>query len=103
MFYLKQKINYPIKIVLKTSLYLHEFCSSYYKIGYNYNNNHLIFHKAYIGAGDQYIGIMFGYATNETSELFPLTHLLASKLAYQLSKVRKEKTLDWVRPDIKTQ
>ena len=46
---------------------------------------------------------MFGYATNETSELFPLTHLLASKLAYQLSKVRKEKTLDWVRPDGKTQ
>ena len=38
---------------------------------------------------------MFGYATNETSELFPL--------AYQLSKVRKEKTLDWVRPDGKTQ
>ena len=46
---------------------------------------------------------MFGYATNETKELFPLTHLLASKLAYQLSKVRKEKTLDWVRPDGKTQ
>jgi len=54
-----------------------------------------------LGAGDQ--GIMFGYATNETKELFPLTHLLASKLAFQLTKVRKEGTLKWVRPDGKTQ
>jgi len=46
---------------------------------------------------------MFGYATNETKELFPLTHLLASKLAFQLTKVRKEGTLKWVRPDGKTQ
>jgi len=54
-----------------------------------------------LGDGDQ--GIMFGYATNETKELFPLTHLLASKLAFQLTKVRKEGTLKWVRPDGKTQ
>jgi len=54
-----------------------------------------------LGAGDQ--GIMFGYATNETKELFPLTHLLASKLAYQLSKVRKDNTCKWMRPDGKTQ
>jgi len=54
-----------------------------------------------LGAGDQ--GIMFGYATNETKELFPLTHLLASKLAYQLSKVRKDGTCKWMRPDGKTQ
>jgi S-adenosylmethionine synthetase len=54
-----------------------------------------------IGAGDQ--GIMFGYATNETKELFPLSHLLAQRLAYQMSKVRKDNTVDWLRPDGKTQ
>jgi len=54
-----------------------------------------------LGAGDQ--GIMFGYSTNETKELFPLTHLLANKLAFQLSKVRKDKTCKWMRPDGKTQ
>jgi len=54
-----------------------------------------------LGAGDQ--GLMFGYATNETKELFPLSHLLAQKLAYQLSIKRKDNTLDWLRPDAKTQ
>jgi len=54
-----------------------------------------------IGAGDQ--GIMFGYATNETKEFFPLSHLLAQRLAFQLSKVRKNNEVDWLRPDGKTQ
>jgi len=54
-----------------------------------------------IGAGDQ--GHMFGYATDETPELMPLTHVLASKLVLQLVKTREEGTLTWLRPDAKTQ
>eukprot|EP00672_Neobodo_designis_P024240 CAMPEP_0174849404 /NCGR_PEP_ID=MMETSP1114-20130205/15604_1 /TAXON_ID=312471 /ORGANISM="Neobodo designis, Strain CCAP 1951/1" /LENGTH=393 /DNA_ID=CAMNT_0016083743 /DNA_START=37 /DNA_END=1218 /DNA_ORIENTATION=+ len=54
-----------------------------------------------LGAGDQ--GMMFGYATNETETLMPLTYELARGLAKKISDLRRSKDLPWARPDAKTQ
>ncbi|RYP71840.1 hypothetical protein DL771_004552 [Monosporascus sp. 5C6A] len=54
-----------------------------------------------LGAGDQ--GLMFGYATDETEELHPLSHLLAHRLNQAMSAARRDGTLPWLRPDTKTQ
>jgi S-adenosylmethionine synthetase len=54
-----------------------------------------------VGAGDQ--GIMFGYASDETEQLMPLTHMMATQLGKKLTDVRKDGSLWWLRPDGKTQ
>lgn len=54
-----------------------------------------------LGAGDQ--GLMFGYATDETPEMHPLSHLLAHKLNKAMSDARRDGSLSWLRADTKTQ
>lgn len=54
-----------------------------------------------VGAGDQ--GIMFGYASDETENCMPLTHMMATQLGKKLTDVRKDGSLWWLRPDGKTQ
>lgn len=54
-----------------------------------------------VGAGDSCV--VFGYACDETPEFMPLSHVLATRLSARLAEVRKDGTLDWIRPDGKTQ
>jgi len=64
------------------------------------NSVHIAKEVSDVGAGDQ--GHMFGYATNESEDLMPLTHSLATQLGFKLTEVRKNGTCPHIRPDGKT-
>ncbi len=90
--YINKKLEFDAdscKIILK----LHSQ-SPNINLGITTSNNEL-------GAGDQ--GIMFGYATNETVEFMPMPIIIAHKLTKQLSDIRKQKKVSWLRPDGKSQ
>lgn len=76
-------------------------------IGAGDQGNHLqpfAYRKWKLKTKTQYlIGIMFGYATDETESYMPLTHNLATSLGARLTEVRKNGVCPWVRPDGKTQ
>ncbi|KAL7711730.1 S-adenosylmethionine synthase [Entamoeba marina] len=65
------------------------------------NGVHVEKEEADIGASDQ--GIMFGYATDESKEMMPVTHVLFTKLILKLQKCRERNIMSWLRPDAKTQ
>lgn len=62
---------------------------------------HIDKHEEDIGAGDQ--GLMIGYATDETEEYMPLSHSLCGRLIRRLEECRKNKIVEWMRPDAKVQ
>lgn len=70
-------------------------------VGGQSNEIHQAVMQDEIGSGDQ--GIMFGYACSDTKELMPLPTLLANRLCYELSRVRKEEHIDFLNPDGKSQ
>ena len=98
----KAKLDYEklAKEVLKDIGYNEEY-HVIVKVGMQSKEINKAVEKDTIMAGDQ--GIMFGYATNETKELMPMPIMLANKLAYNLTKVRKEDKDSPLLPDGKTE